>query len=49
MFRRTIKRLAALYLAAAVLFLLGCGVGCAAAPITAEEVWPGTASSRRRT
>ena len=29
MFRRTIKRLAALYLAAAVLFLLGCGVGCA--------------------
>ena len=29
MFRRTIKRLAALYLAAAMLFLLGCGVGCA--------------------
>lgn len=29
MFRRTIKRLAALYLAAAVLFLLGCGIGCA--------------------
>ena len=29
MFRRTIKRLAALYLAAVVLFLLSCGVGCA--------------------